>query len=159
MPLTDRFTELWIEQLKTLYSLERQLVAALPEMARSAESDEVKKLLVRQRSRAKANAGLLRQILLELDEVPEGENCAAIERLVGEWTPSGDDILRLRTVRKAVHQEIARLSKAVNGALVLGYDDLAESLQAAMEEELREDATLARLGRTIHHHAQRFLAA
>lgn len=158
MAMTERLTDLWIEQLKNLHSLEVQLAKALPAMARTAEREEIRSFLLHHRVRAKAHAAMLEEILGELDESPGNVICAAMERLVTEWTPT-DDVELLRTLRRGVHQEIERLAKAVNGARVLGYDDAAELLCAAMEDEQYEDASLAKLGRRIHGHASRYAAA
>lgn len=159
MAMTERLTDLWIEQLKSLHSLECQFAKILPAMARSAEREEVRTFLLHHRVRAKAHAEMLRGILADLDEMPGDGTCAAMERLVAEWHPTGDDVELLRTVRRGVHQEIERLARAVNGARVLGYDDAADMLCAAMEEEQYEDAALAKVGRHIHGHASRYVAA
>jgi ferritin-like metal-binding protein YciE len=159
MAMTERLTDLWIEQLKCLHHLEIQLAKVLPAMARSAEHEEVRAFLLHHRVRAKSHAVVLERILGEMEEKPGGVTCAAVERVVSEWRPTGDDVQLLRTLRQAMHQEILRLARAANGARVLGYDDLGDLLRAAMEEEQYEDAALAKLGRQIHGQARRFLAA
>lgn len=167
MAMTERVTEFWTEQLKNLHSLETQIVAALPGMALAARSEEVQEFFRRHRVRAKALAARLEEILAEVEASPGDVTCGFMQRLVGEWEEMTsaesfslvEDVMLLRAVRKAIHQEIARYAKAVNGARVLGYDDLADLLQEALDEEIEVDATLAGLGRGIHREAQRFLAA
>lgn len=167
MAMIERVTDLWAEQLKNLHSLEIQMATALPAMALAARAEEVQEFFRGRRVRAKRMAVVLEQMLAEVDASPDDVACGMMCHLVSEWDRMTDvdsfspvdDVMLLRAVRQAIHHKIARYAKAVNGARVLGYDDLADLLQATLDEEIHVDAVIAKLGRDLHCGLQRFVAA
>lgn len=155
MALTERLTNLWIEQLQTLYCLAIQLGQSLPAMERRAEHPEIVESLRQNRSRAAAHAEAIEAMLLDVGH----HTLSAPSDARSAWQAPLDDVEILRRLRRNLNQEIARLAKAANGARVLGYEDLAEQLHAMMDELQRDNESLAKLGCLVHRSVQQFLAA
>src|SRR5690349_5451055 len=76
--------ELYIDQLKDLYSAENQLVKALPKMAKAANSDELRQGFDEHLEQTKGHVQRLEQIFEALEESPKGKKCAGMEGLIKE---------------------------------------------------------------------------
>src|SRR5437868_3887022 len=76
--------ELYIDELKDLYSAENQLIKALPKMAKAASSDELRDAFEEHLEQTKEQAQRLEQIFEQMDENPKGKKCVGMEGLVKE---------------------------------------------------------------------------
>jgi ferritin-like metal-binding protein YciE len=76
--------ELYIDELKDLYSAENQLVKALPKMAKGAVSDELRQGFEEHLEQTKGHVARLEQIFQSLEESPKGKKCAGMEGLIKE---------------------------------------------------------------------------
>src|SRR5262245_54021711 len=76
--------ELYIDELKDLYSAENQLVKALPKMAKAASSDKLREGFEAHLEQTKEHVKRLEQIFESLDESPKGKKCAGMEGLIKE---------------------------------------------------------------------------
>jgi len=74
--------KLYLDELKDLYSAENQLVKALPKMAKTASSDELRKGFEQQLEQTKTYVERLEQIFRSLDESPKGKKCIGMEGLI-----------------------------------------------------------------------------
>jgi ferritin-like metal-binding protein YciE len=157
MALTERLTNIWIEQLQTLYCLSIQLAQSLPVMERRAEHPEIVEALRLNHARAAAHAGIIEAMLLDVGQLTLSAPPSTDSRAAWQLPPG--DVEILRSLRKDLNQEIARLAKAANGARILGYEDLAEQLQEMMVDRQQDNADLAKLGCLVHRSVQQYLAA
>jgi ferritin-like metal-binding protein YciE len=157
MAITQRLTNLWIEQLQTLYCLAIQLGQSLPLMERRAEHPEIVESLRQNGRRAAAHAETIEAILRDVGHHTLSAPAPLDPR--AEWHDSIDDVEIVRRLRRNLHQEIARLAKAAYGARVLGYEDITEKLHAMMDARQRDNEALAKLGCLVHRAVQQFLAA
>src|SRR6476660_2243488 len=76
--------ELYIDELKDLYSAENQLVKALPKMAKAANSDELRQGFEEHLEQTRGHVQRLEQIFEMLGENPKGKKCVGMEGLVDE---------------------------------------------------------------------------
>src|SRR5205814_1859380 len=76
--------ELYVDELKDLYSAENQLVKALPKMAKAAASEELKAGFEEHLEQTKGHVQRLEQIFEMLDESPKGKKCKGMEGLIEE---------------------------------------------------------------------------
>src|SRR5215813_11336262 len=83
--------ELYIDELKDLYSAENQLVKALPKMAKAASSDELRQGFEEHLEQTKGHVQRLEQIFEQLDENPKGKKCVGMEGLVKEGAEIMDE--------------------------------------------------------------------
>ena len=76
--------DLYLEELRDLYSAENQLVAALPKMADAATDPQLKNAFQSHLEQTKGHVSRLETIFQELGEDPGGETCDAMKGLVTE---------------------------------------------------------------------------
>jgi ferritin-like metal-binding protein YciE len=75
--------ELYIDELKDLYSAENQLVKALPKMAKAASSDELREGLEKHLEQTRGHVQRLEKIFQTLGESPKGKTCIAPDTHAG----------------------------------------------------------------------------
>lgn len=145
--------DLFVDQLKDLYSAENQLVKALPKMANAAASDALRggfeELLEQTRNHVKR----LEQICAGLDVSPKGKMCVGLEGLVEEGKelidqeaePAVLDAGLIAAAQKVEHYEMASYGCARTWAEQLGLTGAAELLQQTFEDEKATDEKLSQL--------------
>src|ERR1700680_730262 len=80
----DTLKNLYLEELRDLYSAETQLVKALPKMAKGASSAELKQAFGSQLEETKEHVERLDEIFARLEEKPTGKTCKAMKGLIEE---------------------------------------------------------------------------
>jgi ferritin-like metal-binding protein YciE len=135
--------DLYIEQLRDLYSAETQLVDALPKMAQAATSPDLKKAFQGHLDETKSQKQRLERIFSALGTSPQGETCKAMEGLIKE----GEDIIKapaqspvkdaalIAAAQRVEHYEMAGYGTVRTFASELGYDDAKSLLQQTLDEE------------------------
>src|SRR6187401_1265433 len=80
----DSLKDLYIDELRDLYSAENQLVKALPKMAKKASAPELKQAFQNHLEETKGHVERLEEIFGELDEKPTGKTCQGMKGLIEE---------------------------------------------------------------------------
>ena len=80
----DTLRDLYIDELKDLYSAEKQLVKALPKMVRLATAPALKEAFANHLEETKGHVERLERIFGTLDASPRGKKCVGMEGLVEE---------------------------------------------------------------------------
>ncbi|HEX4613449.1 MAG TPA: DUF892 family protein, partial [Urbifossiella sp.] len=80
----DSLHDLYVDELKNLYSAENQLLKALPRMAKAATAPELKAAFTEHLEVTRTQVGRLEQIFEGLGVSPKGKKCKAMEGLVEE---------------------------------------------------------------------------
>src|SRR5438105_15908874 len=135
--------ELYLDELRDLYSAESQLLKALPKMAKAASSDELKQAFEEHLEQTKGHVNRLEQIFDELDESPKGKTCHGMKGLIEEGSeildeegdPSVIDAGIIVAAQKVEHYEIASYGSVRTFARLLGEKKADELLQATLDEE------------------------
>jgi ferritin-like metal-binding protein YciE len=145
--------ELFVEELKDLYSAEQQLTKALPKLAKNATSPQLKKLIEAHLAETEGHVKRLEEAFEMLDEKPKGKHCAGIAGIVEE----GGDLLKedvdgavldagiIAGAQRAEHYEIAAYGSVMAWAKVLGLRDIAALLSETLAEEKGADEKLTAL--------------
>ena len=115
--------DLFVDQVKELYSVEHQIIKALPKMAKVASSPDLRHGLEEHMEQAKVQAQRLEQIAEQLDFTPKGKKCHAIEELIEECKmfmeekaePAVMDAGLIAAVQKVEHYEISSYGCACLG--------------------------------------------
>jgi ferritin-like metal-binding protein YciE len=149
----DTLRELYIDELKDLYSAEKQLVKALPTMAKNATDPILKRAFSDHLVQTKGQVDRLEQIFESLEKSPRGKKCKGMEGLIEEAKElleedAADDVLDAGLISKAQHvehYEIAGYGTVRAYALTLGEAEHAELLQQTLEEEKAADVLLTGL--------------
>src|ERR1700690_2205829 len=76
--------EVFVDQLKDLYSAESQLIKALPKLAKAATNPDLKKGFLAHLEQTKKHAARIKKICEGLKEKPTGKKCKATDGLVEE---------------------------------------------------------------------------
>jgi ferritin-like metal-binding protein YciE len=149
--------QLYIEELRDLYSAENQLLKALPKMAKGASSEELTLAFENHLDQTKVHVERLEEIFERLDENPKGKTCQAMKGLVEE----GSEILEedgeesvldagiIAAAQKVEHYEIASYGTVRTFAQLLGEDEAAELLQETLDEEGEADKLLTQLAQDM----------
>ena len=158
----DSLKELYVEELKDLYSAENQLLKALPKMAKAATSPALKKGFEKHLEETKGQVERLEQIFKALDESPKGKKCKAMEGLVEEGKevmeedaePEVMDAALIASAQRVEHYEIAGYGCVRTYAQLLGETQAAKLLQQTLDEEGKTDQALTKLAEKINVDAE-----
>lgn len=139
----ESLKELYIDELKDLYSAEKQLVKALPKMAKNASNAELKDAFTTHLQQTEGHVERLEQIFEMLGERPGGKKCKGMEGLIEEAKElleedATDQVLDAGMISKAQHvehYEMAGYGTVRTYARLLGLDDQADLLQETLDEE------------------------
>jgi ferritin-like metal-binding protein YciE len=148
-----RLDDLYLDQLKDLYSAEKQLVQALPKMAKAATTEELKMGFEQHLEQTKTHVNRLEQIFTALGSSPGRKKCEAMEGLVKEGQEAieleGDPIIRdaalIAAAQRVEHYEIASYGTVRTLANHLGHKEQMELLQTTLDEEGATDKQLTTL--------------
>jgi ferritin-like metal-binding protein YciE len=157
----ERLKELYIDELKDLYSAENQLVKALPKMAKAASSDELRQGFEEHLEQTKEHVQRLEKIFQALGESPKGKKCKGMEGLIEEgseameedYEGSVKDAALIGAAQRVEHYEIAGYGTVRSMAETLGEDDHVSLLEETLEEEKETDEKLTELGEQINTQA------
>lgn len=142
-----------IEEIRDLYDAERQLVKALPKMAKGASSDELRSLIETHLEETEGQVKRLERAFEMLDEKPRGKHCAGIAGIIKE----GSDLLEedfdgavldagiIAGAQRAEHYEIGAYGSVIAWAKQMGEGDVASLLEETLEEEKGADEKLSAL--------------
>lgn len=155
--------ELYIDELKDLYSAENQLLKALPKMAKAASSDELRQGFEDHLQQTRGHVERLEQIFESLDESPKGKKCMGMEGLVKEGSEAmGEDFedavmdaALIGAAQRVEHYEIAAYGTVSEFAKVLGENEHVSLLEQTLTEEKETDEKLTELAKEINPQANR----
>jgi ferritin-like metal-binding protein YciE len=154
----EALRDLYIEELRDIYSAETQLVKALPKMARAATSDELRSGFEEHLEQTRGHVSRLEQIFEDLDEKPSGKKCAGMEGLVkeggemikNEFEGEVKDAGLIGAAQRVEHYEIAAYGTVRAFAELLGDRNAVDLLSQTLEEEKEADKKLTQLASEIN---------
>lgn len=155
---SDTFHDLFIDELKDIYSAESQLVKALPKMAKAAETEELRDGFLTHLEETKGHVDRLEQVFKQLGEKPGGKTCKAMQGLVAEGAEAIEenesgvvrDVQLIGAAQRVEHYEIAAYGTVVAMAKLMGHDDEADLLQETLDEEGATDKKLTSLSKSVN---------
>jgi ferritin-like metal-binding protein YciE len=154
----DTLRALYVDELKDLWSAEKQILKALPKMIRAAESKKLKRAFTTHERQTRQHVKRLERILKELDESPRGKKCVGMEGLLEE----GADLIKEKPERDVLdaglitaaqhveHYEMAGYGTVRTWARLLGQEEHAKTLQQTLDEEGDTDKLLTTLAESIN---------
>jgi ferritin-like metal-binding protein YciE len=149
-----KLKELFIEELKDIYSAEKQLTKALPKLSKAATSDELRSAFEEHLAVTEEQIVRVEQVFEMLDLPPRAKKCEAMEGLVKEAqavledTDEGTatrDVALIIAGQKVEHYEIATYGSLVQLAKTMGNEEMAQLLQLTLDEEKEADQLLTEL--------------
>lgn len=154
----NSFKDLVVDELRDLYSAEKQLAKALPKLAKAATHEKLKSAFENHAEETKGQIERLQQVFEEMDLSLRAKHCEAMEGLVAEamelieQKPSEPALLDcglIAAAQKVEHYEIAGYGSAVAHAELLGLKKAAQLLNETLEEEKSTDKKLNDLATKI----------
>jgi len=153
MATKKTLNDLFIHALKDIYNAEKQLVKALPKMAKGATSEKLRTAIESHLQETEGQVERLEQVFDSLELPHRGVKCAAMEGLVeeggevleGDFDPPVRDAAIIAAANKVEHYEIATYGTLIAYARLLGYSEAESLLQATLEEEKGADQKLTEL--------------
>lgn len=149
----ETLKDLYIHGLKDLYSAEKQLIRALPKMAKAASNEQLQAAFEEHLEQTKEHVARLERVLESHDETTRGPKCKAMEGLVEEGSelieeesdPEVLDAGLIEAAQKVEHYEIASYGCARTYAQLIGDKEGARILQTTLNEEGATDKKLTEL--------------
>jgi ferritin-like metal-binding protein YciE len=131
--MSEGLKELYIDELKDLYSAETQLLKALPKMAKAASSDELRQGFEEHLEQTRGHMERLEKVFKSLGESPKGKTCKGMQGLIQEGAEVMDedfegslmDAALIGAAQQVEHYEIAAYGTVCAFAKELGESDQA----------------------------------
>lgn len=147
-----------IEELKDLYSAEKQLSRALPKMVKAASSEELQNAFQNHLDETTEQVNRLEKISEILGKNLTGKKCKAMEGLVGEGREIIEeemdsdvrDVALIAAGQKVEHYEIASYGCARTYARLLGHSEVEELLQETLDEEGNANKLLTEISESLN---------
>jgi len=158
----DSLRQLYVAELKDLYSAETQLVKALPKMAKASSNSQLRQAFENHLRETSEQVSRLEQIFDMLGEKPTGRKCLGMDGLVKEGSETMQESYRdevmdaaiIGAAQKVEHYEIAGYGTVRTFAELMGEDEHVSLLEQTLEEEKNADQTLTSLSEEINSQAE-----
>ena len=143
----------FIDELRDAYDAEKQLLKALPKLAKAASSPELKQAFLTHRDETQGQISKLEEVFASLDEKVRGKHCDGIAGIIEEgkgvmeedFDEATMDACLIASGQRAEHYEMAAYGTLVAWAKAMGHDDAADLLQQILDEEKAADEKLSGL--------------
>lgn len=153
----DTLNELLAEELKDIYSAEKQLLKALPRMAKKASSKKLKMALQEHLRVTEGQVRRLEQVFEALGKPAKAKTCKAMKGLLEEAKEIMEedasaavlDAGIIAAAQKVEHYEIASYGTVRTWARLCGEEEAAELLQQTLDEEGDADQKLTELAESL----------
>jgi ferritin-like metal-binding protein YciE len=145
--------DLFLDTLKDIYFAEKQILRALPKMAKAASSDKLRAAFEKHHGETEGQVERLEQIFELIDKPARGKTCDAIQgileegkEIMDEYKGSGAlDAGMLAAAQAVEHYEISRYGTLKQWAQQLGMKDAVRLLDQTLQEERKTDESLTSL--------------
>jgi ferritin-like metal-binding protein YciE len=159
--------DLFYDTLKDIYYAERQILKALPKMARGATDPKLKAAFEKHKEQTEGHVERLQQVFESIGKRAQGKTCEAIQGIIAEGEEIMDefkgmpalDAGLISSAQAVEHYEITRYGTLKTWANQLGYKDAVKLLDATLMEETQTDEALTKLAETAVNAAAQKRAA
>jgi ferritin-like metal-binding protein YciE len=156
--------DLYIHELRDLFSAESQLVEALPKMVEKATHEELRSALQKHLEETRVHRERIARIFENRGVSPSGETCEAMKGLVREannFVKEAKSLLGhdapesvldaglIAQAQRVEHYEISAYGTACTYAETLGHDDEYRLLSATLSEEKVADGKLNEIAKRL----------
>lgn len=145
--------ELFVETLKDVYNAEKQILKAIPGMAKKAHVGELKEAFETHKKETEGQIERIEKVFEMLEITPRGRKCEAIEGLIREAKEAmqeidEDEVLDAEIIGSAhtiEHYEICRYLSLIRWAKSLELEDAARLMEQNLQQEQKMDERLSRI--------------
>ena len=154
---TDALQQLLLDELQDLYDAEKQLVRALPKVAKATANQELGDAIREHLEVTKGQVQRLEKVFAALESRPKSRPCAGMRGLLEEGQHIMDedmedaamDLALAGAARKVEHYEMVAYESVISLARQVGRKDAAQLLQETMSEEQQADRQLAMISKRL----------
>ncbi|MDQ6862079.1 MAG: ferritin-like domain-containing protein [Verrucomicrobiota bacterium] len=155
--MIESLKELLEEELKDIYSAEKQLLKAMPRMAKKASSEELRSALQQHLEVTQGQVERLEQVFEVLGKPAKAKTCKAMQGLLEEakeiMEEDAEDAVMdagiIAAAQKVEHYEIASYGTVRTWARLCGENEAADLLQQTLDEEGEADQRLTELAEGV----------
>ena len=156
MPTKEKdknLNDLFLDTLKDIYYAEKQILKALPKMAKAAHSDRLRAAFEKHRDETEDHVERLEKVFELIDKPARSKTCEAIQGILEEGKEIMDeykgcealDAGMLAAAQAVEHYEISRYGTLKKWAQQLGMKDAVGLLDQTLQEEKKTDESLTSL--------------
>jgi ferritin-like metal-binding protein YciE len=158
----ETMRELLLDELQDLYSAETQITKALPKMAKTSSSPELKKAFESHLQETEGHVQRLEKIFKNMQESSKGKTCEGMKGLLQEGeerikeggAPEVVDAGLISAAQRVEHYEIAAYGSARTYAELLNETEMVRLLEQTLEEEKAADQKLTKISKTVNKKAE-----
>jgi ferritin-like metal-binding protein YciE len=155
--------ELLIDELKDLYSAEKQIVRALPKLAKAASTPELQVALSSHLEETKGQVARLEKIGELLGKKMTGKTCVGMKGVLEEGSEVLEDTEKglvrdaalISASQRVEHYEMAGYGSARDFAKALGLSEVASILNETLAEEKNADKKLTLISKQVNTQAKK----
>jgi ferritin-like metal-binding protein YciE len=157
----DNLEDAFYDELRDLYSAEKQLIKALPKMVENATSPELKKAFESHLAETKHHVTRVEKAFEDTGKSARAKTCEAMKGLIKEaeglLEEEGEsevkDAVMIAAAQKVEHYEIATYGTLCTWAEMLGYKNALKHLKLNMNDEEQADMKLSQIAKSINKRA------
>lgn len=151
--------ELFVDELKDLYSAEKQITKSLPKLAKAATSPELKNAFETHLKETFGQIERLDKVFEILGKSPRGKTCNGMKGVleggaeVLEETEKGSgvrDAALISAAQRVEHYEMAGYGCVREYAKLLGQKEIAQLLDETLAEEKAADSKLGQVAKQVN---------
>ena len=153
--------EFFIDELKDIYSAEKQAIRLYPKIAKAAEAEPLKEALKTHLEQTKAQLERLDRVFELLEKRPTGKKCEGMQGVLAEAQEALEDAeagpLRdaalIASIQRSEHYEMAAYGTVLALAKAMGETEIASLLAETLEEEKSTDKQLTAVSKRVNKQA------
>ena len=149
--------ELLVEQMRDLYDAEKQLVKALPKMAKAASNEQLQEAFQNHLKQTQEHVQRLERAFEMIGVSAKSKPCAGMKGLVEEGKETLEEDLSeplldsaiICGAQKVEHYEIAGYGTLIAWANSIGLEEVAQVFEETLQEEKEADEKLTQVAEEI----------
>ena len=153
--------DLFVEQLRDIYSAEKQAIKAYPRITKAVSSDELRQALQNHLEQTKGQVERLDRVFEILEKRSGGKTCEAMKGLLEEAAEAVDEIEQgpvldaaiISAAQRVEHYEIAAYGTVATLAEAMGEEEIKNLLGQTLEEEKQTDELLTEVSEGVNAEA------
>jgi ferritin-like metal-binding protein YciE len=158
----ETLQELFVEQIRDIYDAEKQLVKALPKLAKAAQSEDLAEALRTHLRETEEQVSRLEEVFAAVGVPAKGKPCKAMKGLLEEGNEAiqeGEagalrDLAIIAGGQRVEHYEMSAYGTARAIAEQLGLNEAIDLLQQTEDEEKQADAKLTQVASMLYESSE-----
>ena len=158
----ESIEDLFLDELKDLYSAEKQITKALPKLVKAASTQELSAAFDSHLQETKGHVERLEEIFEKLGKRGAGKTCEGMKGVLEEGSEVVQEIEKgpirdaglIAAAQRVEHYEIAGYGSVRAFAQLLGKTDIVKLLEQTLGEEKAADEKLTKISESVNQEAQ-----